>query len=113
LLGGAEGGFMPGVLYYLADWYSPERRARVTAIFMMGIPLSSVLGGPISGLILTELSGKILAGWQWLFIIEAAPAVLLGGLILLLLPRSLSGVGWLTPQEKELVRVDLGSEAPT
>ncbi len=109
LLGAAEAGFLPGVLYYLAGWYPPHRRARVTAVFMAGIPLSSVLGGPVSGLILSQLSGKGLAGWQWLFLIEAAPAVVLGGMILWLLPRSIEGANWLTPHEKGLIQADLGA----
>jgi MFS family permease len=106
-LGVAEAGFMPGVLFYLAEWFPAARRGRATALFMIGIPLASVVGGPLSGAILTGLSGAFgLAGWRWLFMVEAAPPIVLGLLIFAALPRSLGSAVWLTEAEKTLLARD-------
>ncbi|MCF1455982.1 MFS transporter, partial [Agrobacterium vitis] len=72
LLGVAEAGFFPGIILYLSFWFPARRRAAVTAIFMAAAPLSTVLGSPISGALM-EMHGFLgLAGWQWMFLIEAA-----------------------------------------
>ena len=82
LLGATEAGFFPGMVYYLSRWYPAAERARAIARFMVAIPLSGIVGGPISGAIL-GLNGQLgLAGWQWLFLLEGLPAVLLGFVVL-------------------------------
>jgi MFS family permease len=107
LLGVAEAGFMPGVLFYLAEWFPAARRGRATALFMIGIPLASVVGGPLSGAILNGLSGAAgLAGWRWLFALEAVPPILLGILTFAVLPRSIQSAAWLTEREKSLLARD-------
>src|SRR5947208_8558758 len=78
LLGAAEAGFFPGVIFYLKSWFPARARARTVARFMTAAPLSGVLGGPISGALL-DLHRGGLAGWQWMFLMEGIPAVLLGG----------------------------------
>jgi len=77
LLGVAEAGFFPGIIYYVSSWFPAAERARAIARFMIAIPLSSVVGGPVSGALL-GLNGRLgLAGWQWLFLLEGLPAVVL------------------------------------
>src|SRR5664279_4452626 len=79
LLGLVESGFFPGVILYLTFWFPSRYRAKMIAAFMTAVPLSGVIGGPISGLILekaTALGG--LRGWQWLYIVEAVPSILAG-----------------------------------
>ena len=78
LLGAAEAGFFPGVILYLTYWFPAAYRARIVAVFMVAIPLSSFLGSPISGALLAMDGLLGLRGWQWLFIVEAIPAVILG-----------------------------------
>src|SRR6201996_4141732 len=80
LLGAAEAGFFPGVILYLTYWFPAEQRARIVGIFMVGIPAAGLLGSPLSGAILS-LDGVLgFAGWQWVFLLEAAPAIL-GGIL--------------------------------
>src|SRR6185437_17029858 len=87
LLGIAEAGFFPGIIFYLTLWFPSVYRARVVALFMLAIPFSSIIGAPISGALL-NVSGAGLEGWQWLFILEAVPSVLMGfGVILYLTDR--------------------------
>jgi MFS family permease len=81
LLGVAEAGFFPGITFYLAMWFPAEYRARMLAWFLVAIPASTVIGGPISGLVLQMDGVGGLAGWQWLFILEAAPAIILAGVV--------------------------------
>src|ERR1043166_7413525 len=79
LLGAAEAGFFPGVLFYLTIWIPPARRGRFTMLFMSAIILAGLIGGPVSGLIMQEMTGAYgLKGWQWLFILEGIPAAILG-----------------------------------
>ena len=102
LLGVAEAGFFPGVILYLTYWYPSYRRARIIALFMTGIPVAGVIGGPISGWVLKALAGTYqLAGWQWLFLIEALPSLLLGAAVLVWLENGIAGARWLLPEEKE------------
>src|SRR5467141_4254044 len=76
LLGVAEAGFFPGIILYLTYWFPSDRRAAIIALFMTGIPVAGVIGGPISGWILTAMAGVHgLAGWQWLFLLEALPSL--------------------------------------
>ena len=87
LLGIAEAGFFPGMVVYLTLWFPRADRARMFALFNMAVPLSSVIGSPISALILTYLDrAGGLAGWQWLFILEALPAIIMGVVVLTMLP---------------------------
>jgi MFS transporter, ACS family, tartrate transporter len=101
LLGVAEAGFFPGMIYYLAIWFPAVYRARIIGYFMAAIPLSSVIGAPISGLLL-GLDGMMgLKGWQWLFILEAVPALLLSFVVYFYLTDRPSDAAWLRPDERE------------
>lgn len=103
-LGAAEAGFLPGVLFYLTQWFPSHRRGRIISLFMIGLPLSSVIGGPLSGWIMNvahEAYG--LHGWQWLFLLEGLPSIGLGLLAFRCLPNSPRHARWLTPQEKAAV----------
>ncbi|MDI3403288.1 MFS transporter [Streptomyces cavernicola] len=112
LLGVAEAGFVPGVLLYLTHWFPGPRRARVISLFMMGIPAAAMFGGPLSGWILSSLDQAAgWSGWQWLFLVEAVPTIVLGGLVLLLLPDRIATAGWLSTAEQESVRNDLDRDA--
>ena len=110
LLGTAEAGFFPGMIYYLSRWYPAAERARAVARFMIAIPISGVIGGPISGALL-GLDGRLgLEGWQWLFLLEGLPAVALGFVVLARLPDGPEQVDWLTPAERELLAARLDAE---
>jgi sugar phosphate permease len=108
LLGIAEAGFLPGVLYYLTLWFPTYRRGRVIALFMIGLPLSSVIGAPLSGWILDAFDQvQGLRGWQWLFLLESIPSVLLGLFALRLLPEGPKQAEWLDVAEQGRVLRDL------
>jgi MFS family permease len=110
LLGIAEAGFFPGITFYLATWFPAEYRARMLAWFLVAIPASTVVGGPISGLVL-QMDGVLgLAGWQWLFVIEGLPATLMGILALRVLPDRPEDAAFLAPEERQLVRAKIQSE---
>ena len=110
LLGIAEAGFFPGVTYYLTVWFPPQYRARMLAWFLVGVPLSTAIGSPISGLLL-EMNGVLgLRGWQWLFIIEGLPAVVLGIIALYALADRPETAAWLAPKERRLLENMLGAE---
>jgi MFS transporter, ACS family, tartrate transporter len=112
LLGLAEAGFFPGMILYLRQWFPSAARARAIALFMTAAPLSGVIGGPISGLLLGVHRGH-LAGWQWLFLIEGLPAVLLGGVAFAFLTDRPEIATWLTAQERGwLVEQLAGEEKP-
>ena len=100
LLGAAEAGFFPGMIYYLSLWYPETQRARAIATFMTAVPVSGVIGGPLSGALL-ELNGVFgLAGWQWLFLVEGVPAMLLGVIVLVYLTDRPEIARWLTAAER-------------
>ena len=104
LLGVAEAGFFPGVILYLTYWYPSYRRARIIALFMTGIPVAGVIGGPISGWVLKVMTGAYgLAGWQWLFLIEALPSLILGAAVLVYLDDGIAGARWLAAEQKEFL----------
>jgi MFS transporter, ACS family, tartrate transporter len=86
LLGVAEAGFFPGIILYLTYWFPAHERARVVSLFMVAVPLATLLGGPVSGALLGLHGLGGLKGWHWLFIVEGLPAVLLGFAALKLLP---------------------------
>ena len=110
LLGIAEAGFFPGITFYLATWFPAEYRARMLAWFLVAIPASTVIGGPVSGLVLGMDGVAGLAGWQWLFIIEGLPAALLGIAALRVLPDRPEDASFLTPEERLLVRARIAAE---
>ena len=110
LLGAAEAGFFPGVAFYLSTWFSAEYRTRIIAWFMVAIPISSVIGGPVSGFLLA-LDGVLgLTGWQWLFIVEGLPAVLVGIVLFFYLPDRPEDATWLNDDERRVVRERLEAE---
>jgi MFS transporter, ACS family, tartrate transporter len=100
LLGVAEAGFFPVMLVYLTHWFPRSYRGRFTAVFMTAIPLSSIIGGPLSGFILGMGGIGGLAGWQWMFLIEGTPACLLGVTVLFFLPDGPGDAAWLTGAER-------------
>lgn len=106
LLGVSEAGFFPGVILYLTYWYPSTMHSRMMAIVLLGNPLSYILGGPISGALIHFMGqGDTLAGWQWMFIIEAVPACILGVIILFVLSDGIKSAKWLNESEKkELAR---------
>ncbi|HYZ22187.1 MAG TPA: MFS transporter [Rhodopila sp.] len=110
LLGAAEAGFFPGIIFYLTLWFPGVYRARIVGWFMAAIPLSSVLGSPISGFILGMDGLGGLAGWQWLFIIEAAPAVILAVATWFYLTDRPADAHWLTPEERTWLADRLAAE---
>ncbi|EGD00489.1 major facilitator superfamily protein [Burkholderia sp. TJI49] len=104
LLGVAEAGFAPGVILYLTYWYPSARRAKALSLFFMAIPLAGIIGGPLSGWIMHSLHGAMaMAGWKWLFLLEAVPSLLLGAAILFYLDDSIEKATWLTDTEKSLL----------
>jgi MFS transporter, ACS family, tartrate transporter len=110
LLGAAEAGFFPGVVYYLSHWYPEGQRARAIAAFMTAVPVSGVIGGPLSGALLT-LNGLFgLAGWQWLFLVEGLPAILLGAVVLVYLTDRPETADWLSSAEKDWLVSILAAE---
>ena len=112
LLGVAESGFFPGMILYLTYWFPSYRRSNMVAILMAGNPVSGIVGGPISGYILHHFSNsKGVAGWQWLFILEAIPAVILGVIILFWLDDRVVNAKWLSDEEKAVVVADISEEA--
>jgi len=110
LLGVAEAGFFPGVIYYLSLWYPAAHRARAIAAFMTAVPVSGLIGGPLSGALL-ELDGLHgLAGWQWLFLLEGLPAVIMGTSVLFYLKDRPETSQWLTPAERDWLVETLAAE---
>ena len=110
LLGVAEAGFFPGIIFYLTFWYPARARARAYAWFLAAIPVCGVIGGPISGALL-GLDGRLgLQGWQWLFLLEGLPSVLVGFLVLWLLPDRPGDARWLPPAERAWLEATLAAE---
>jgi len=111
LLGAAEAGFFPGVMLYLTYWFPPEYRARIIALFTVAIPFSGFLGSPISAALL-GLDGWLgVRGWQWMFIIEGIPAVLLGVVCLFVLTDRPAHARWLSPDEREWLQKRLDGDS--
>lgn len=104
LLGIFEAGFFPGVILYLTYWYPSARRGRVTGLFLFGMPITGMLGGPLCGMIMKHFDGVAgWHGWQWLFVIEGLPTVLIGVLVYLLLADKPEQAKWLSEREKQVV----------
>ena len=110
LLGVAEAGFFPGVILYLQNWFPADARARTVAWFMTAAPLSGVVGGPISGALL-GLHHAGLAGWQWMFIMEGIPAMLLGGLAACYLTDRPQDATWLSDEQRDWLLATLRQES--
>lgn len=112
LLGAAEAGLFPGVLFFLSQWAPASRRAGFTALFMSAMALSGVITGPISGLIMANTDGLMgLHDWQWLFIVEGLPGVGLAIIVFYFLTDRPSEAKWLTESEKKVVQADLDADA--
>jgi D-galactonate transporter len=110
-IGVAEAGFFPGIILYLTYWYEQERRGRVVALFMTAIAFSGVVGGPLSGWIMEYFSGRHgLNGWQWLFLLEGLPALVLGIAAYFYLDDSVAEAKWLSKEEKAVLQSRLDAE---
>lgn len=111
-LGIAEAGFFPGMILYLTYWFPSHRRGRMTAVLMAGNPVSGIIGGPLSGLIMHALAGAAgLAGWQWLFIIEGVPAIVLGVMVFCFLDDRVADAKWLSDDEKAMISREINEDA--
>jgi len=108
LTGAAEAGFFPGVVLYLSQWFPTFRRGRIMALFMCAIPVSGLIGGPFSGWILSHFAAGQggLAGWQWMFMLQGIPTVLLGALAIYLLSDSFANAKWLGAHERAVLEAD-------
>ncbi len=113
LLGLAEAGFYPGVILYLTLWFPSSQRAKMTALFVCGIPVSNIIGGPLCGWIIEHMNGLMnLSGWQWLFFISGPRALLIAIVIFCFLDNTYQSAKWLSPQEKALIKEDMAQSAP-
>ncbi|MEF9482372.1 MFS transporter [Ralstonia sp. 1B3] len=114
LLGLAEAGFYPGIILYLTYWYPSHRRARIVAMFMAAIPISGIFGNPLSGWIMSAFhgvgAGEGWQGWQWMFVIEAIPAVLVGLLVLWKFDDSIRKAKWLSEEEKQILEANIAAD---
>jgi ACS family tartrate transporter-like MFS transporter len=113
LLGLAEAGFAPGMIFYLSLWFPARVWARYVAVYLLAIPMTNVIGAPVSSLILDADGFLGLHGWQWLFILEAVPALLLAAAVFLFLPDGPRDANWLAPRERDIIASELaaGGEA--
>ena len=111
LLGIAEAGFFPGIILYLTFWYTRAHRARMVALFMTAIALAGVFGGPVSGLIMDRMGGVGgLRNWEWLYLLEGLPSVVVGVLVLVYLDDGPERAAWLTAEQKALIARRLAEE---
>ncbi|MFT4067350.1 MFS transporter [Paraburkholderia sp.] len=112
LLGVAEAGFAPGVMLYVSQWFPARTRGRIIAIFMTALPISGVVGSPLSAWLMTSAPDAMaLRGWQWMFLCEGLPAVLCGLLFWLLVPNTIDDAAWLTSAEKAALKEEVGASA--
>lgn len=110
IVGAMEAGFLPGVVLYFTYWFPPRRRARANSLFMTAISLSGVTGGPLAGWIMTHFAGlNGWSGWQWLFLLEGIPAVLLGFVVFFFLDDRPALAGWLSESEKRTIEADIAA----
>ena len=110
LLGVAEAGFLPGIIFYLGQWFPREQRAKAVSWFMIGIPLSVVFGGPLSGWLLGFEGHLGLHGWQWMYLAEGLPAVILGFVVLGFLTDKPADARWLTAEQRTWLAERIESE---
>ncbi|MEA3086331.1 MAG: hypothetical protein QOC89_4028 [Paraburkholderia sp.] len=111
LLGMAECGLFPGIILYLTYWYPAHRRGRIVAMFMAALPISGLVGGPLSGWIMQRFTGVSgLHGWQWLFFLEALPAVVIGVVIWFVLPDRVADARWLSAEQKKVIAANIARE---
>jgi len=111
LLGIAEAGFFPGIILYLTYWYPAERRGRITAMFMTGIAIAGVIGGPLSGYIMKYTDGIYgWQGWRWMFLLEGLPSVGLGLVVIMLLDDRISEAKWLNEEERALLIANIAKD---
>ncbi|MYM26477.1 MFS transporter [Duganella sp. FT135W] len=111
LLGVAEAGFFPGIILYLTYWYPAQRRARMVALFMSGVAVAGVVGGPLSGWIMKAFAGvNGWSGWQWLFLLEGLPSVLLGVWTLFYLDDSIRAACWLSEGDKQTLEREIAAD---
>ncbi|PYR42718.1 MAG: MFS transporter [Acidobacteria bacterium] len=110
-LGAAEAGFFPGMIYYLTQWFPARERARTIAAFMTATLTAGIIGGPISGALLSLNGAGGLAGWQWLFLVEGAPAIVLGVIVLRVLDDAPEQAAWLSDGEREALVETLRADA--
>lgn len=110
LLGATEAGFFPGMIFYLKNWFPAHTRARAVALFMTASPMSGVIGGPISGALLNLNNVAGLAGWQWMFLLEGIPAMVLSVVVLLLLPDTPAHAKWLSDEQRSWLDKTLDDE---
>jgi D-galactonate transporter len=111
LLGIAEAGFYPGVILYLTYWYPAQRRAKIIALFMSAIPVAGIFGNPLSGWIMDLFHGASgFHGWQWMFIIEAVPALVMGLVVLAFLDNGIRSAKWLSEGEKQLLESEIATD---
>lgn len=110
LLGAAEAGFFPAAIFYVMYWFPKAYRVRITALFMTAIPLSGLIGAPLSAWLLSHDGIFGLRGWQWMFIVEGLPACLLGIAVFVFLPKSISDAKFLTEGEKQRLSQLMSSE---
>src|SRR5216683_726791 len=107
LLGLAEAGYFPGIVLYLTYWFRQREQAQAIALFLTGLPFTSIVGAPISGLVLDHVHWLGLSSWRWLLILEGLPAILCGLLTYFLLPNRPAEAKFLTPEEKEWIQTEL------
>jgi ACS family tartrate transporter-like MFS transporter len=111
LLGAAEAGFFPGLIYYLTHWFPARERGRAVALFMTATAMAGVIGAPLSSALL-QLDGALgLRGWQWLFLIEGVPAIVLAGFVLRYLTERPADAEWLEPAERDWLARELAADA--
>jgi ACS family tartrate transporter-like MFS transporter len=110
LLGAAEAGFLPGIVYYLSQWFPRAHRAKAVSWFMIGIPLSIVFGGPLSGWLLGFDGLMGLHGWQWMYLVEGLPAVFLGFVVLGVLTDRPADARWLTAEQRQWLMTRIEAE---
>jgi D-galactonate transporter len=112
LLGIAEAGFFPGIILYLTYWYPSYWRGRMVALLIAANPVSGVIGGPVSGWIMQSLAGKYgWAGWQWLFLLEGLPAIVLGIVVYFYLDDRIRDATWLSEEEKQVLEKNIEAES--
>jgi Sugar phosphate permease len=110
LLGAAEAGFYPGILYYLSNWFPAHRRAQIIGLLLLSNPFATIIGAPLSGIILSMGPHAGLQEWQWLFLLEAIPSLILGVLVFFRLPEKVEDAAWLSDDEKIIASKEMAAD---